>query len=136
MSAPPFSTAVVFGLRLSGRKIMNIEAVNVAINSSRPQNTAAERIDAERKVKEDVAQEPQVEKTEVAPEEMLQQIKNLTEDGIYSVRFERDERANQLVVKIIDRQTEEMIRQVPAEELLELNAMLDDMRGNIVNTKS
>ncbi len=136
MSAPPFSTAVVFGLRPSGRKIMNIEAVNVAISSSRPQNTAAERIDAGRKAKEDVALELQAEKVEVAPEEMLQQIKNLTEDGLYSVRFERDERANQLVVKIVDRQTEEMIRQVPAEELLELNAMLDDMRGNIVNTKS
>lgn len=115
---------------------MNIDAVNVARSSSRTIETAAEQIDAERKVKEDAAQEPQVEKSEVAPEEMLQQIKNLTEDGLYSVRFERDERANQLVVKIVDRHTDEMIRQVPAEELLELSAMLDDMRGNIVNTKS
>lgn len=115
---------------------MNIEAVNVASSSSRPLDTAAERIDAVRKNNGDVAPEPQVEKTEVAPEEMLQQIKNLTEDGLYSVRFERDERANQLVVKVVDRHTDEMIRQVPAEELLELSAMLDDMRGNIVDTKS
>lgn len=117
---------------------MNIEAINVANIASRPFDKAAERVDAGRKVKEEevVTQEPQVEKTEVSPEELLQQIKNLTEEGLYSVHFERDERVNQLVVKIIDRETDEMIRQVPAEELLELSAILEDMRGNIVNTKS
>ena len=116
---------------------MNIEAINVAGMSSKPMDKPAEQVEAARKVKEDVvAQEPQVEKTDVAPEELLQQIKNLTEGGMYSVQFERDERADQLVVKIIDRETDEIIRQVPPEELLELSAILADMRGNIVNTQS
>ncbi len=116
---------------------MNIEAINVAGMTSRQMDKPAERIDTARKVKADVVtQEPQVEKAEVAPEELLQQIKSLTEEGTYSVHFERDERADQLVVKIIDRETSETIRQVPAEELLELSAMLEDMRGNIVNTQS
>ena len=115
---------------------MNVEAINVAGMSTRPLDKASERVDAVRKEKEEVAQEPQVEENQVAPEELLQQIKNLTEDGLYSVRFERDERVNQLVVKIVDRDTDEMIRQVPAEELLNLSAILSDMRGNIVNTES
>lgn len=115
---------------------MNIEAVNVAWSASKTFDKVAERNDVERKIKEQTTQESQVDKAEIAPEEMLKQIKNFTEDGLYSVRFEKDERGDQLVVKVVDRETEEMIRQVPAEELLELSAMLEDMRGNIVNTKS
>ncbi len=116
---------------------MNIEAINVTGMSSRQMDRPAERVDTARKVKEDVvAQEPQLEKSEVAPEELLQQIKSLTEDGMYSVQFERDERVDQLVVKIIDRETDEVIRQVPPEELLQLSSILEDMRGNIVNTQS
>jgi flagellar protein FlaG len=115
---------------------MNVEAINVAWSPTRTLDKAGERNDVERKIKEQTTQESQVDKSEVAPEEMLQQIKNFTEDGLYSVRFERDERGDQLVVKVVDRQTEEMIRQVPAEELLELSALLEDMRGNIVDTKS
>ena len=115
---------------------MNIDAINVAVSSSKPIDKAAEKVETERKAKDEAIQEPQIDNNKVAPEELLQQIKNLTEEGTYSVRFEKDERANQLVVKIIDRDTDEMIRQVPAEELLELSAMLEDMRGNIVNTRS
>ncbi len=116
---------------------MNIEAINIAGISSRPLDKAAERVDAVRKEKEEGAvQEPQVDKAKVAPEELLQQIKSLTEEGMYSVHFERDERADQLVVKIVNRETDETIRQVPVEELLELSAMLEDIRGNIVNIKS
>ena len=116
---------------------MNIEAINMAVASSRPLDKPAERVEAKQKVKEDiVAQEAQVEKADVAPEELLQQIKSLTEEGQYSVQFEHDELANQLVVKVIDRDTDDIIRQVPAEEILELSAMLEDLRGNIVNTKS
>lgn len=66
---------------------------------------------------------------------MLQQIKSLTEDGLYSVHFETDERSNGMVVKIVDRTNDEVIRQVPAEELLQLKAALDDLRGNIIDTE-
>ena len=116
---------------------MNIEAINMAVASSRPLDKPAERVEAKQKVKEDiVAQEPKVEQADVAPEELLQQIKSLTEDGLYSVQFAQDERVDQLVVKVIDRETDEVIRQVPPEELLDLSATLKGMRGNIVNTES
>ncbi len=97
---------------------------------------AVDNIKDDRKVKEEVAQEPQADKPRVAPEELIQQIKGLTEEGLYSVRFENDNRSNQLVVKIVDRETDEVIRQVPIEEVLELRAIMDDLRGNIVDTQS
>ena len=69
----------------------------------------------------------------VQPEELVNQIKKLTEDGLYSVRFETDKRTDDMVVKIVDRESDEVIRQVPPEELLDLMDRLADMRGNIVD---
>lgn len=70
------------------------------------------------------------------PEELLNQIKTITEDGLYSVRFERDTGSGRLVVKITDRETDEVIRQIPSEELLELSRHLEELRGNLVDTLS
>ena len=68
------------------------------------------------------------------PEELLSQIKALTEDGVYSVRFERDSSSEELVVKIVDQNTDEVIRQIPPEELLKLSQHLKELSGSIVNT--
>jgi flagellar protein FlaG len=39
-----------------------------------------------------------------------------------------------MVVKIVDTDTHEVIRQVPAEEVLGMRASLAELRGQIVNT--
>ncbi|BDD87369.1 flagellar protein FlaG [Desulfofustis limnaeus] len=70
----------------------------------------------------------------VQPEELLSQIKSLTENGLYSVRFENNPDVDALVVKIVDSTTNELIRQVPAEEILGMKASLAELRGNIVDT--
>jgi flagellar protein FlaG len=97
---------------------------------------AVDLVKDERKIKEDVAPEPQADKSQVQSEELIQQIKGLTEDGLYSVRFESDERSSELVVKIVDRDTDEVIRQVPVEEVLQMHSLMEDLRGNIVDTQS
>jgi len=71
----------------------------------------------------------------VQSEELLQNIKALTEDGIYSVRFEVNEPTNDLVINLIDREGE-VIRQVPSEEILGTRQMLAELRGNILETES
>ena len=40
------------------------------------------------------------------------------------------------LVKITDRETDEVIRQIPSEELLELSRHLEELRGNLVDTVS
>jgi flagellar protein FlaG len=39
------------------------------------------------------------------------------------------------VVKVVDRETDEVIRQIPPEELMNLTQRLNDLRGNIVDTE-
>lgn len=70
----------------------------------------------------------------VQPEELLDKIKSMTENGLYSVRFEQNQDVDEMVVKIVDTETNEVIRQVPAEEILGMKASLAELRGNIVDT--
>ena len=114
---------------------MNVEAVNLQTTGQFQLSKASDQVSDSRKKAVDLVQSEQVEKNQVQPEELLQQIKSLTEDGLYSVRFENDERSEGLIVKIVNRENGEVIRQVPSEELLDLTAALEDLRGNIVDTE-
>ena len=115
---------------------MNVEAINLQSTAQFHLSKGSDQVSEARKKVDDQPQSEQVEKKQIQPEELLNQIKSLTEEGLYSVRFENDERADGLVVKIVSRENNEVIRQVPAEELLELKAKLEDLRGNIVDTQS
>ena len=117
---------------------MSVEAINATGSSLQQMPKAAEGVDSGRKdLKKGDANLEKVatpESSGVQPEELLSQIKSLTEDGLYSVRFENSQEFNELIVKIVDNNTDEVIRQVPAEEVLTMKASLEDLRGNIVNT--
>jgi flagellar protein FlaG len=114
---------------------MNIEALSgAAVVVPSRVSEPAQQIDRKRQD----SQQPQSTQKEnkVQPEELLKQIKSLTEDGIYSVRFEQDSKSNQMIVKIVDRSTNEVIRQIPPEDLINLSKRLDELNGNILNTLS
>lgn len=66
-----------------------------------------------------------------SPSEILDRIKEITDDGYYSVRFEKNMEFDEIVVKIVDRNTDEVIREVPPEELLKMKAKLTEFSGNI-----
>lgn len=114
---------------------MNIEAVKIAESGQSRLNNQFDNTRQQKNRNEGAASSEQVEKKDVQPEELIQQIKALTEDGLYSVRFENDAEANELVVKVVDSKTDEVIRQIPPEELLHLIERLNDLRGNIVDTE-
>ena len=113
---------------------MQIEAIGTAVASPPRANEPARQVErgrAERREAQTISQQRNTQ-----PEELLNQIKTITEDGLYSVRFERDTGSGRLVVKITDRETDEVIRQIPSEELLELSRHLEELRGNLVDTLS
>jgi flagellar protein FlaG len=117
---------------------MNVDIISSAGSSLLPKATPAQEIDSQRKKQEDKADDPQVatKDSKVQPEELLASIKSITQDGLYSVRFEQFKDTKELVVQIFDNETEEVIRQIPAEELLELKMTIEDLRGNLVNTEA
>jgi flagellar protein FlaG len=113
---------------------MQIEAIGTAVASPPRMNEPARQVERGREEREEVQNNSQKRNTQ--PEELLKQIKTITEDGLYSVRFERDSGSNTLVVKIVDSETDEVIRQIPQEELLELSKHLEELNGNLVDTVS
>jgi len=74
--------------------------------------------------------------TQVQPEELLQSIKSLTDNGVYSVRFEMHKETEDLVINLVDQESGEVIRQIPPDEILGLHKTLADLRGNLVQTES
>ncbi|WP_320056014.1 flagellar protein FlaG [Desulfuromonas thiophila] len=116
---------------------MRIDAVNMAGSAVQQQPKASDQLVEQRKQqKQEPAAEPTAKADKIQPEEMLSQIKALTEDGLYAVRFENDKDTSELVVKVVDSETDEVIRQIPPEELLGLTKRLNDLRGNLVDTQS
>ena len=116
---------------------MNVATISSPGGVMQEQAKPAVIIDAQRKNKNSMSAEPQAatDSPKIQPEELLDQIKSLTQDGLYSVRFEKGEETADLVVKIFDNETQEVIRQIPAEEVLNFKASFADLVGNLLNTK-
>lgn len=116
---------------------MNVDMISSPTGLASQQPRPAEQVDAGRKGRDALAAEPQaVAGPKIQPEELLDQIKSVTQDGQYSVRFEQDQSSHDLVVKIFNNETQEVIRQIPAEELLNFKANFSELVGNLVDIKS
>ncbi len=123
---------------------MNIEAITTGstgfFRASAP-GAGADQVQRNRDLaKKDPTAEAQPEATsranQVQPEELLQSIKSLTDNGAYSVRFEMHKETNEMVINLIEQETGETIRQIPPEEILGLHKALADLRGNLLQAES
>ncbi len=45
-----------------------------------------------------------------------------------SLQFKVDDSSNHLVIKVIDKETDEVVRQIPSEEFLELSKRMEEMQ--------
>jgi flagellar protein FlaG len=115
---------------------MYIEAVGANSASPPRANEPGQQVESKRQASQQSPPSSAEEQSKVQPEELLSQIKALTEDGVYSVRFEQESESQDLIVKIVDQDTDEVIRQIPPEELLNLTKHLKELSGSIVNTVS
>ncbi len=112
---------------------MNIEAMGTANLSPPRSNEPAQQVERRRQ-EPDQELQGSLQSNKTPPEELINQIRAITEDGLYSVRFERDGNTDALIVKVVDSETDEVIRQIPPKELLHLNEQLREMSGNLVDT--
>lgn len=111
---------------------MKVEAVAAQqLFSQNPGHTGAESAESRRTAAQ-VAEAKPAEKP-VDSMELLNRIKELTDDGAYSVRFEKSQDLNEVVVKLVDSKSGDVIRQIPPEELLGLTKRLNELRAVIVN---
>lgn len=119
---------------------MNVDALaGTGVNLGTQKFTASEQVDSQRKASKeqpDAGPQDSASNVKVQPEELIDTIKSITQDGLYSVRFEQNKDSQDLVVQIFDNETNEVIRQIPAEELMKLKLTFQELRGNLVNTEA
>lgn len=53
-----------------------------------------------------------------------------------SLKFSTDEDSSQMVVKVIDNTTQEVIKQIPSKEMLEMAKALNNLKGLLVQQKA
>ena len=72
------------------------------------------------------------EQLEVLAEKLQDFVSSLNKGLQFSVH----EESGRDVIKVIDRESDEVVRQYPSEEVLELVAKLSDAAGNFINSKA
>lgn len=79
--------------------------------------------------------EPKVQPTEVNKAALTEAVKKLNETvapALQTVEFEMDEEADRIVVKVVDKATQKVIRQMPNEEALAFSKTLDKLQGLVI----
>ena len=72
-----------------------------------------------------------IETSDVSFEEILDQVKDISKDGTYGVQFEKFGDSNNFMINVIDNETNEIVRQIPPEEILKMKMRLDDFKGKL-----
>lgn len=114
---------------------MSVEMTAIGSASPNPAPSPAENVERNR---HKMASEPEPAELEkkINPEEVLDKIKALTENGVYSVRFENDERNEKLVISLVDADSGEVIRQIPPEEIMSAGEQLQSLRGSLIDART
>ncbi len=119
---------------------MDIGAINnstaMASNDQQYRLKSADGIEKQRRESPLDLSESKRDVNKVNPEEILDRIKEISQNGEYSVRFEKADKMDEIVVKVVDTKTDEVIRQIPPEEILGVKKTLQEFRGLIIDSES
>jgi flagellar protein FlaG len=102
--------------------LTNNRQSNVGINAPVNKKDATEKISDTLKKSDS--------KNEVNFEDFSNKLKNFLKDGNLQVEFSIDKELNKLVMKVINNETKEVIRQIPPDITLKIARMVTSILGN------
>jgi flagellar protein FlaG len=76
------------------------------------------------------------EKAQEALKEALEDIESNIGQSATSLRFSVDKSTGKTIVSVVDAETMEVVRQIPAEEIMKMARTLDRMQGLLFNGKA
>lgn len=104
-----------------------------------PHATAQANSESEKVVSPERGRAPNKEAEKVSQKDVAKQVQQGVEEmntqlslANHSIRFSIDNKSQDLVVKVVDTETDKIIRQIPAEEILRLREHMKDLSGMIV----
>jgi flagellar protein FlaG len=78
------------------------------------------------------AQQPSAEQVKKA----VENLKQATQSTAQNLQFSVDHDTNQTVIRVVDGNTNEVIRQIPSEEVLQIAKSLDKLSGLLLKQKA
>ncbi len=66
----------------------------------------------------------------------VQEISNSMQSYSRGLEFSIDDESNRTIVKVVDKQSQEIIRQIPTEEALAIAKSLEQTIGSLINDKA
>lgn len=69
-------------------------------------------------------------------QQVVRQINDFLKSSASNVEFTLDSRSDKVVVRIVNTQTNQLIRQIPSEEMLAISQSLDQMTGLLLQRKA
>ena len=83
------------------------------------------------------AQPPAAQSTSIeSAKQVARQINDFLRSASSDVQFEVDNESSEVVVRVVDSQTKQVIRQMPSEEMIAISKSLDKMTGLLVQQKA
>lgn len=80
------------------------------------------------------------EETEADPEKIAQAVNGvndlLSSNNANHIKFSMHEETNRIMVQVIDEATQEVIKTIPSEELLDLAATIGDLVGTLIDERT
>ena len=83
--------------------------------------------------------EPNVDNKPISEEQIKQAVQKIqggVDNLAQNLRFSVDEDTGKTIIKVMDAHTEEIIRQIPTEEAVEIARTLDKVQGLLFNGKA
>ncbi len=90
----------------------------------------AQKPDASQQAVKQAVKQPPVDKT--ALQDAVKKLNETVAPALQTVEFEIDEETDKTVVKVIDKESKEVIRQMPNEEALAFSKTLDKLQGLVI----
>lgn len=112
--------------------ITNLEAYGQAGSLPLSATRNAASVDALPGAKQLVEQPEAVEANQQSVESAVKQINAFISPVMQSIQFSTDSDSGRTVVKVVDAETQKVLRQIPNEEVLAISKTLDKLQGLII----
>jgi flagellar protein FlaG len=118
---------------------MGLVTINTDTTQSKPTTVQEQKVPKTNSNKLEI-QSQQVQQTESSSDskKLMDTISDSVgvDKSIAHISFSKDDNTGDIVIKIIDNKTDEVIRQIPSEAVVELRKRLNDFQGLFLDKKA
>jgi len=111
-----------------------LSSSSVAKSSKSAQAESRQNVATQSAASEGKVLPPEAEKTEISGEELREIVTQLNE-GVQQIQrdllFSVDDSSGRTIVRVVNAETEEVVRQMPTEEVLRISRSLKDQSGDV-----